>query len=116
MQDESADDCPKAPERMSYELDLDDETADRIESHRTRMMWDLKRKIPDEHVARDLLDKADRYKRLKGSLRRGDEHVRRADNGNVVIDDGDNLVVIRPEDAAALASALNHAAHGGEQE
>jgi hypothetical protein len=97
---------------MTHELDLDDETIDRIERHRTTMQ----REIPDEHVIRNILDKARRYERLKGALRRGDDYVRHADNGNVVVEDnGENLVVLRPQDAAALASGLNLAAHGEEK-
>lgn len=100
----------------TYELDLDDETAESLDGHRSTLRWEHKREIPDNVLILDLLDKADRHGRLRASLREGDRHIRRADNGNVVIDDGDNLVVLSPDDAAALASALNHAAHGGEQE
>jgi hypothetical protein len=100
---------------MSYELDLDDETAELLDGHRSTLRWEHHREIPDNVLMRDLLDHADRHARLRAVLREGGRHVRRADNGNVVIDDGDdNLLVLDPQDAAALASALNHAAHGGD--
>lgn len=98
------------------ELNLDDTTADLLRSHRHKLRWNLKHEIDDDVLIRDLLDKADRHERLRSALRRGDKHVRQAENGNVVIDDGDNLIVLRPDDAAALASALNMAAHGGSDE
>lgn len=93
-------------------LDLDDETAELLDGHRSTLRWEHKREIPDNVLVRDLLDHADRHARLRAVLREGNRHVRRADNGNVVIDDGDNLLVLDPQDAADLASALNLAAHG----